>query len=73
MCVCVRLCRYHAGLSDKERTDILKRWLSRDLDLVAATVAFGMGIDRPGGYGAHTHTHTRTHARTHAHAHTQER
>eukprot|EP00960_Hanusia_phi_P050566 760290-Hanusia_phi.AAC.9 len=37
---------YHAGLKNDERTDILQRWTEGKIDIVAATVAFGMGIDK---------------------------
>jgi ATP-dependent DNA helicase RecQ len=38
---------YHAGLSSEERTRVQEMFLSGDLSIVAATNAFGMGIDRP--------------------------
>ncbi len=44
----LRCAAYHAGLPDKERASVLQRWMQRQLDVVVATVAFGMGIDRPG-------------------------
>ncbi len=37
---------YHAGLSDAERTRNQDAFLSERVDLIVATVAFGMGIDR---------------------------
>lgn len=37
---------YHAGLKDAERSAALQRWLSGRVPVVAATVAFGMGIDK---------------------------
>ncbi len=37
---------YHAGLSGDLRTEVQKRFMAGDLDVVAATNAFGMGIDR---------------------------
>ena len=37
---------YHAGLPDAERTDVQDRFIGRRLDLVVATNAFGMGVDR---------------------------
>jgi len=37
---------YHAGLSDDERTSHQDSFLSERVDLIVATVAFGMGIDR---------------------------
>jgi len=37
---------YHAGLHDSERSSIQDAFIGRKLDLVVATNAFGMGIDR---------------------------
>ncbi len=38
---------YHARLPAPERSDIQARFLSGELRVVVATVAFGMGIDKP--------------------------
>ncbi len=37
---------YHAGLSAKIRDDIQTRFLSGRLEVIVATVAFGMGVDK---------------------------
>ncbi|KAJ6824081.1 ATP-dependent DNA helicase Q-like 3 [Iris pallida] len=37
---------YHAGLKNKMRSSVLDDWLSSKIQVVVATVAFGMGIDR---------------------------
>jgi len=37
---------YHAGLEDAHRTTIQDAFMGRQLDLVVATNAFGMGVDR---------------------------
>lgn len=37
---------YHAGLSSKERESTQRAFLKDDLQIVVATVAFGMGIDK---------------------------
>ncbi len=38
---------YHAGLSRRERHDAMTAFLDGSARIVAATVAFGMGIDKP--------------------------
>ena len=38
---------YHAGLPDAERKRVQEAFLRDDLQMVVATVAFGMGIDKP--------------------------
>ncbi len=43
----VRAMPYHAGLSANERSRVQEAFLGEGLDIVVATVAFGMGIDRP--------------------------
>jgi ATP-dependent DNA helicase RecQ len=38
---------YHAGLSDAERTDHQEKFIRDRVNIMVATVAFGMGIDKP--------------------------
>ena len=38
---------YHAGLDKKIREDNQDRFLKDDCDVIVATIAFGMGIDKP--------------------------
>ena len=38
---------YHAGMSSQARENVQSRFLAGDLDVMVATVAFGMGIDKP--------------------------
>lgn len=38
---------YHAGMSDKARTKNQQRFIRDDVQVMVATVAFGMGIDKP--------------------------
>jgi ATP-dependent DNA helicase RecQ len=43
----VRAAPYHAGLLDDDRHRHQDAFINEDVDVVVATVAFGMGIDRP--------------------------
>lgn len=43
----VRTLPYHAGLTKPRRAEILDRFIDGELRAVAATCAFGMGIDKP--------------------------
>ncbi|MFN5204365.1 MAG: DNA helicase RecQ, partial [Pseudanabaena sp.] len=38
---------YHAGLSAKEREENQTRWIRDDVQVMVATIAFGMGINKP--------------------------
>lgn len=38
---------YHASMDPDRRAKIHTKWLSGDIQAVVATVAFGMGIDKP--------------------------
>lgn len=38
---------YHAGLDAKVRAEHQDRFLMEDVDVIVATIAFGMGIDKP--------------------------
>ncbi len=43
----LRARHYHAGLNKGDREDTQRAWMDDELDVVAATTAFGMGIDKP--------------------------
>ncbi len=38
---------YHAGMGAAERASVQERFMTDELDVVVATVAFGMGVDKP--------------------------
>jgi ATP-dependent DNA helicase RecQ len=42
----VRVAAYHAGLPKATRSDVERRFHDGELDVVIATIAFGMGIDK---------------------------
>ena len=43
----IKAAPYHAGLDAKERAKTQDGFLMEDLDVIVATIAFGMGIDKP--------------------------
>ena len=43
----VRCSFYHAGMSPRERIVVQQMWQRKQLHVICATVAFGMGIDKP--------------------------
>ncbi|MCL4141294.1 UNVERIFIED_CONTAM: hypothetical protein GTU68_052945 [Idotea baltica] len=43
----VKALPYHAGLSNEQRANHLTRFLREDAVVIVATIAFGMGIDKP--------------------------
>ncbi|MER2565595.1 MAG: DNA topoisomerase 3 [Myxococcaceae bacterium] len=43
----LRVAPYHAGLSNQAREEAQTAFLHGDLDVIVATVAFGMGVDKP--------------------------
>src|SRR5689334_10156861 len=42
----VEACAYHAGLRKAERETAQERFMESDLDVIVATTAFGMGVDK---------------------------
>jgi len=43
----IKAVAYHAGIESKIRTERQDQFLSEDVQVIVATIAFGMGIDKP--------------------------
>jgi ATP-dependent DNA helicase RecQ len=43
----IRAVAYHAGIDSKIRTERQDQFLNEDVQVIVATIAFGMGIDKP--------------------------
>lgn len=43
----IRSVSYHAGLTDSRRNDVQRQWIDDKVQVVCATIAFGMGVDKP--------------------------
>ncbi len=43
----LRAAAYHAGLTPRQREQVQTGFLKGELDVIVATIAFGMGIDKP--------------------------
>lgn len=43
----IRAAAYHAGMESKDRSKVQDKFLNEEIDVIVATIAFGMGIDKP--------------------------
>ncbi|KAF0896470.1 hypothetical protein E2562_024333 [Oryza meyeriana var. granulata] len=43
----IKCAHYHAGLAAHQRTSVQGKWHSGEVKVICATIAFGMGIDKP--------------------------
>ncbi|KAJ4719361.1 ATP-dependent DNA helicase [Melia azedarach] len=43
----IKTAYYHAGLAARQRVAVQRKWHTGEVQIVSATIAFGMGIDKP--------------------------
>jgi ATP-dependent DNA helicase RecQ len=43
----IKAAAYHAGMDTKDRTETQDNFIMENVDVIVATIAFGMGIDKP--------------------------
>ncbi|KAK3120696.1 hypothetical protein QOZ80_9AG0692270 [Eleusine coracana subsp. coracana] len=43
----IKCAHYHAGMAARQRTSVQDKWHSGEVKVICATIAFGMGIDKP--------------------------
>ncbi|AQK48379.1 ATP-dependent DNA helicase Q-like 1 [Zea mays] len=43
----IKCAHYHASLAARQRTSVQEKWHSGEVKVICATIAFGMGIDKP--------------------------
>ncbi|WVZ49796.1 hypothetical protein U9M48_001123 [Paspalum notatum var. saurae] len=43
----IKCAHYHAGLAARQRISVQEKWHSGEVKVICATIAFGMGIDKP--------------------------
>ncbi|KAJ4748767.1 hypothetical protein LUZ62_083172 [Rhynchospora pubera] len=43
----IKSSHYHAGMGARQRVSVQEKWQTGEIDVICATIAFGMGIDKP--------------------------
>jgi bloom syndrome protein len=52
----MKIVAYHADLSYEERVHIQREWNEGTINIIVATIAFGLGVDKPNvRYVVHIH------------------
>jgi ATP-dependent DNA helicase Q1 len=43
----IKSAHYHAGMVARQRISVQEKWQTGEINVICATIAFGMGIDKP--------------------------
>lgn len=43
----IKSAHYHAGMGSRQRVSVQEKWQTGEVAVICATIAFGMGIDKP--------------------------
>lgn len=43
----IKSAHYHAGMVARQRVSVQEKWQTGEINVICATIAFGMGIDKP--------------------------
>jgi len=43
----IKAAYYHASMKEEDRSAVQNRWMQDEVQVIVATIAFGMGINKP--------------------------
>lgn len=43
----IKSSHFHAQMPEQDKSSILSKWIKNEINVVVATIAFGMGINKP--------------------------